>query len=156
MKLRFNCRTIGFATAFAGVSAAAWADPDRQPETADPVLGQPLYQEYCASCHGANLEGQPNWRSPNQDGIMPSPPHDETGHTWHHGDDLIFNYTRLGGQELLARRGVTNFTSAMPAFGEQLSETEIWHIIAFVKSTWSERIRDIQTVRTEAEQLRGN
>ena len=41
------------------------------------------YQEYCASCHGVNLEGQANWRSRNQDGTLPAPPHDETGHTWH-------------------------------------------------------------------------
>ncbi|MDO8276710.1 MAG: hypothetical protein Q7T63_01135 [Burkholderiaceae bacterium] len=25
-----------------------------------------------------------SWRSPGADGRTPAPPHDETGHTWHH------------------------------------------------------------------------
>ena len=54
----------------------------------DAVAGQVLYQENCASCHGANLEGEPDWRSPKEDGRLPAPPHDETGHTWHHGEGL--------------------------------------------------------------------
>ena len=154
--MKSNSRCFGLAALLVLGSAAAWAAPVKQPETADPVLGEPLYQEYCASCHGENLEGEPDWRSAKEDGTLPAPPHDETGHTWHHGDDLLFTYTKLGGQDALARRGVTNFTSGMPGFGEQLSDDEIWHIIAFLKSTWSDRIVEIQAVRTEAEQLRGN
>ncbi|MBL4645745.1 MAG: c-type cytochrome, partial [Rhizobiales bacterium] len=46
--------------------------------------GAVIYAEYCASCHGADLEGQPNWQSPDADGKMPAPPHDQRGHTWHH------------------------------------------------------------------------
>jgi mono/diheme cytochrome c family protein len=56
----------------------------------DIVAGQSLYADSCASCHGANLEGQPNWQSPNADGVLPAPPHDRTGHTWHHDDELLF------------------------------------------------------------------
>ena len=41
------------------------------------ALGQQIYAENCASCHGANLEGQPNWRSPGPEGRLPAPPHDE-------------------------------------------------------------------------------
>ena len=52
------------------------------------------YQEYCASCHGVNLEGQSNWRSRNEDGTLPAPPHDETGHTWHHETEMLFEYTK--------------------------------------------------------------
>ena len=36
----------------------------------DPVivaLGASVYEANCASCHGANLEGQANWRSPGDD-----------------------------------------------------------------------------------------
>ena len=47
----------------------------------DVVAGQSLYADNCASCHGANLEGQPNWQSPDADGVLPAPPHDGTGHT---------------------------------------------------------------------------
>lgn len=132
-----------------------WSGPDIQPADADPTKGAMLYQENCASCHGEELEGEPNWRTVKEDGSLPAPPHDETGHTWHHGDDLIFSYTKLGGKEALARSGITNFASGMPGFGEQLTDEEIWHVIAFLKSNWSERVQEIQAVRTEAEQLRG-
>jgi len=48
------------------------------------VAASENYQELCASCHGVNLEGQPNWREYKADGSLPAPPHDEAGHTWHH------------------------------------------------------------------------
>lgn len=110
--------------------------------------GQSLYLENCASCHGADLEGQENWRSAGDDGVLPAPPHDKTGHTWHHPDSLLFNYTKLGGKELLAAQGIV-FNSGMPAFGDVLSDPEILNVIAFIKSTWSERQRKIQASRTE-------
>ncbi len=110
--------------------------------------GQSLYLENCASCHGADLEGQENWRSAGDDGVLPAPPHDKTGHTWHHPDSLLFNYTKLGGKELLAAQGIV-FNSGMPAFGDVLSDPEILNVIAFIKSTWPERQRKIQASRTE-------
>ena len=79
--------------------------------------GYSNYQEYCASCHGVNLEGQANWRSRNEDGTLPAPPHDETGHTWHHETEMLFEYTKLVGQVTLEAVVVKNFTSGMPAFG---------------------------------------
>ncbi|WP_089885517.1 c-type cytochrome [Citreimonas salinaria] len=111
--------------------------------------GKSLYAEFCASCHGADLEGQPDWQSPGPDGILPAPPHDETGHTWHHADGLLFQYTKLGGREALAVQGVA-FDSGMPGFAGQLSDREIWNILAYIKSTWPEREREVQTARTQA------
>ncbi|MCK0141964.1 cytochrome c [Aliiroseovarius sp. F20344] len=127
-----------------------------QPADSDPTVGAVLYQENCASCHGAKLEGQPDWRSPNDDGTLPAPPHDEFGHTWHHGDGLLFDYTKMGGQMALEQRGVTGFVSGMPGFGETLSDEQIWDILAFIKSTWSSRVQQMQATRTEGEQLKGN
>lgn len=139
--------------------AASWfllggsAQSFGQPEDVDVGAGKTLYQENCASCHGSNLEGQSeDWRSPGEDGLLPAPPHDETGHTWHHGDMLLFTYTQLGGAETLAQQGM-EFESGMPGFGDSLSDQDIWNIIAFIKSTWPERVREIQSVRTEAERL---
>lgn len=129
--------------------------PPKQPLDSDVAVGKTLYKEFCASCHGENLEGQPNWRSQKDDGTLPAPPHDETGHTWHHGDALLFNYTKLGGEAALQSSGITNFKSGMPGFGESLSDQQIWDILAYIKSTWTERIREVQEVRTEGEQLRG-
>ena len=117
-------------------------------EGRDIGAGETLYGDHCASCHGANLEGQRDWRSPNSDGTMPAPPHDETGHTWHHDTQYLFLYTQLGGQDALEEIGVTNFQSAMPAFGEVLSDDEIWDVLAFIQSTWPERVQEIQAART--------
>ena len=113
----------------------------------DPAQGERLYGEYCASCHGANLEGQPNWQSAGEDGRFPAPPHDASGHTWHHSDALLFSYTKFGGQAVMAEQGVA-FDSAMPGFGDRLSDRDIWDILAFIRSTWPERMRQIQEERT--------
>ena len=127
--------------AIAALPALAWGAPD----------GAALYREHCAACHGADLEGQPDWQSPNADGTMPAPPHDETGHTWHHGDRLLVDYIRLGGAAALEARGVTGFRSAMPAFGEVLNDAEIRAILDFIKSHWPERERAYQEQVTAQE-----
>ncbi|TMV10002.1 cytochrome c [Ruegeria sediminis] len=129
---------------------------DRKADLGDPARGAVLYAENCASCHGANLEGQPDWRSPGEDGVLPAPPHDRTGHTWHHGDGLLFDYTKLGGAEMLKRMGVTGVNSGMPGFADSLSDQEIWDILAFIKTSWPERERELQQQRTLAEQMKGN
>ncbi|MBL4613923.1 MAG: c-type cytochrome [Magnetovibrio sp.] len=97
------------------------------------TLGQTLYGANCASCHGKDLRGQPNWREPQEDGTLPAPPHDESGHTWHHDDQLLFNYTKQGG----AGVAPPGFKSAMPGFGECLSDEEIWSVLSYIKSRWS-------------------
>jgi mono/diheme cytochrome c family protein len=130
--------------------AASEAQRGVMPEDIDIVAGKALYAETCAACHGAKLEGQPDWRSPGEDGRLPAPPHDETGHTWHHGDRLLFDYTKLGGRAVMAAQGM-DFDSGMPGFGDQLSDQEIWNILGYIKSTWPERIQDMQAVRTEGE-----
>ena len=109
--------------------------------------GQILYVTNCASCHGINLEGQPNWRSPNGDGILPAPPHDATGHTWHHDNALLFEYTKFGGQGALETRGITDFKSGMPAFKDVISDEDIWNVLAYIRSTWPERNQKTQAGR---------
>lgn len=86
----------------------------------DITHGADLYKTRCASCHGANLVGQPNWQQQNDDGTLPPPQHDETGHSWHHDNELLFNDTKFGGAEALAQRGVTGFNSGMPIVDSDL------------------------------------
>lgn len=109
--------------------------------------GAALYADHCASCHGANLEGQPDWRTPNEDGSLPAPPHNEDGHTWHHDNVLLFEYTKFGGAEALKTRGFNGFNSGMPAFSEALTDDQIWDILAFIRSTWPAKIQEMQTLR---------
>jgi mono/diheme cytochrome c family protein len=129
------------------VSAASSAQAAHELESRDIENGTVLYTENCASCHGANLEGQPDWRVSDENGVLPAPPHDDTGHTWHHDNRLLFEYTKLGGQAALALRGVTGFKSGMPSFSETLSDDEIWEILAFIRSTWPERIQENHLMR---------
>lgn len=147
------------AVLLAGAAAGAWlmtqagTEANTSPESADLAQGEKLYQSYCASCHGANLEGQPDWRSPGPDGALPAPPHDETGHTWHHPDSALFDYTKLGGKTALAAQGV-DFESGMPGFGDQLTDDQIRNVLAYIKSTWPDRQRQIQAERSAAESQR--
>ncbi|WP_164662127.1 cytochrome c [Tropicibacter sp. Alg240-R139] len=113
----------------------------------DLTKGQTLYGEHCASCHGVKLEGQSDWRTPDENGVLPAPPHDETGHTWHHDNQLLFEYTRLGGEEALAARGVTGFASGMPEFSDVITDDDIWDILAYIRSTWPDRVQEIQAGR---------
>lgn len=125
-----------------------------QPATVDVAAGETLYRANCASCHGDRLQGAPDWRTVQGDGTFPPPPHDRTGHTWHHGDALLFNYTKLGGKEMLARGGVAG-ASGMPGFGATLSDQQIWDVIAYIKSTWPPRVQAFQAERTKAERAQG-
>ncbi len=123
----------------------AWAAHDWQGR--DLAAGQILYAEHCAACHGANLEGAPDWRTPNGDGSFPAPPHDASGHTWHHDNALLFDYTKMGGEALLAARGITGVKSGMPGFADSLSDDDIWNVLAYIRSTWPQRIKDLQEAR---------
>lgn len=106
------------------------------------ALGAAVYAKSCADCHGANLEGKPNWRVKNADGTLKPPPHDATGHTWHHPDNLLFKITKDGGQD----GAPAGFTSAMPGFGKNLSDEEIWAVVAYIKSRWPEKIQKRQEI----------
>lgn len=127
--------------------AATAAFADHELDNRDLANGQALYAEQCAACHGANLEEQPEWRTPDENGVLPAPPHDQTGHTWHHDNQLLFEYSKLGGAAALEARGVTGFASGMPGFGETLTDEEIWDILAYIRSTWPKRVQDIQAAR---------
>lgn len=104
------------------------------------ALGERIYVEACASCHGANLEGQPDWQTRNADGKLPAPPHDETGHTWHHPDAQLFAITKFG----LAPIAGADYATDMPAFESTLSDAEILAALAYIKSRWPEQIRGHQ------------
>lgn len=109
---------------------------DTDPEVV--ALGSDVYEANCASCHGADLEGQPNWRSPGDDGQLPAPPHDETGHTWHHDGETLFQLTKYGVGALIDD---PDYASNMPIYEGILTDEEIIAVLSYIKSTWPPEIR---------------
>ncbi len=104
----------------------------RPGDTVVVAQGQAIYQANCASCHGVNLEGQANWQSLNSDGKMPAPPHDQSGHTWHHANGLLFDMTKFGAAKIIG----DDYKSDMLAFGNVLTDEEIIAVLSYIKSTW--------------------
>lgn len=138
------------AAIMVGVAVVAWAFADSgtraDPGDAEQVaLGRTVYAEYCASCHGADLKGQPEWRSRQPNGCLPAPPHDESGHTWHHPDDALFGIVKQG----LGPYAPASYESDMPAFGGALSDEQIWAVLAYIKSTWPSEIQQRHTALSE-------
>ncbi len=102
--------------------------------------GRQVYEDQCASCHGAQLEGQPDWKTPLPSGRLPAPPHDAGGHTWHHPDDILFRIVREGTAAIVGG----GYESDMPGFADVLGDAEIRAVLAYIKSTWPERERGYQ------------
>ncbi len=101
------------------------------------ALGKKVYDAQCAACHGVNLEGQPNWRQRLPSGELPAPPHDASGHTWHHPDGFLFAVTKYG----TLRFAPPGYKSTMGGFAEMLSDAEITAVIAYIKAAWPPEIR---------------
>jgi mono/diheme cytochrome c family protein len=132
---------LGIAVAGLGlVGAWPWLAAQTSNGDSSATLGKTLYAKLCATCHGANLEGQRDWKSPLASGRMPAPPHDASGHTWHHADGVLFRITREGPAAVVGG----SYQSDMPGFGNIMSDEEIRAVLAFIKSTWPEQEREYQ------------
>lgn len=135
-------RGFAIAAVLAGAAVFAWAWPFGQ-DSGEPAIiaeGRQLYAGNCASCHGAELQGQPDWKSPLPSGRLPAPPHDASGHTWHHPDGVLFRITKEGPAAVVGG----DYESDMPGFAGVLSDDEIRAVLVFIKSTWPERERAYQ------------
>ena len=140
MTAAIRCLWLGIAVAmsFRAMSLAAAEEPTKA-EPDDPALvarGKIVYDQHCASCHGAKLEGQPDWRKRLPNGRVPAPPHDPTGHTWHHSDKQLFDLTKIGPAGLLP-----GYQSDMPGFKDILGDADIWAVLSYIESTWPPEIR---------------
>jgi len=141
MRSRVLAVLIGAAALVAGVVYLVEM-PDANGANADPrdpdlvAAGRAVYEAQCASCHGADLEGEPDWRARRADGRLPAPPHDETGHTWHHPDALLFGLTKYGPAAIIG----DGYESDMPGFEDVLSDDEIRAALAYIKSRWPAEI----------------
>jgi mono/diheme cytochrome c family protein len=141
-------RAIGNLVIFVGWVGAAQAEgifPYTDPNVVN--LGRDVYAENCASCHGADLKGEPNWRDRDEEGYLPAPPHDETGHTWHHPDKQLFLITKYGTEAMVGN----GYRSRMAGYEEILTDVEILAVLAFIKSTWPKRIIDRHNMMNAAQ-----
>ena len=102
--------------------------------------GQQVYVQNCAKCHGQNAEGAPNWVTPGPDGLYPPPPHDDSGHTWHHSDRVLYETIYGGMGDPLH----PDLPLRMPAFGNKLADADIRAVIEYFKSLWSDANREWQ------------
>ena len=103
--------------------------------------GESIFRANCAACHGANGEGQPDWYIRKADGLLPAPPLNGDGHTWHHGDGTLYRIVSQGGA-IYESPDLPNYKSGMPAFGETLSHEEIIAVISYVKSLWGDKMAE--------------
>jgi mono/diheme cytochrome c family protein len=130
--------TLGLTLGSTACQEHSAEDPAAMTSPADPAnaeqvaAGEAIYRTHCATCHGEQLQGQPNWQEALPDGGYPAPPHDGSGHTWRHPDQALFEATRYGG----ASSAGPDVVSRMAGFEAILSEDEIWATIAFIKSRW--------------------
>ncbi len=129
-----SCAPAGDATLVAPTDTPEAAIPTPDPQVV--AAGESLYQTYCAACHGVDLEGEANWRLPKEDGSLPAPPHDSSGHTWHHPDALLLEIITQGGNPASG--------GSMPRFGQTLTQEQMGSILAFIKTYWESDQRDIQ------------
>jgi len=132
------------AAAAAIISACSQGGETGEPLDPDRVVhGGELYQQNCASCHQPDLSGDPDWKTPNDDGSFRPPPHDSSGHTWHHSDRVLLKIIRDGSDFPQSR---------MPTFGDKLTDDDIEAILDFFKENWGPEERAYQQQVTEQDQ----
>lgn len=129
--------------------SATFIDPENPEQV---MQGKAIYAYSCAACHGKKLQGQPNWRERLTSGRLPAPPHDRTGHTWHHPDAVLFDLVKNG--LVPERTAPAGYQSDMPAFGGLLSDEQIIAVLAYIKSTWPSDVVRMQKEVTEQQQRR--
>ncbi len=103
--------------------------------------GAELYAENCVVCHQADLSGDPDWKTPAKDGGFRPPPHDSTGHTWHHADDVLAAIVLTGYDFPVPE-------SRMPQFAGTLTEDDVRAILEFIKTSWGPDERAYQWEQT--------
>ena len=93
--------------------------------TALVARGRQLYAIHCASCHGAEMEGQVGWQNRPLELSAPAPPLNATGPTPQRSDQELFRTIQQGSLE----------PQAMPAF-PNLPGSDIWALVSAIKATW--------------------
>lgn len=88
------------------------------PDVESIAIGQALFTENCVPCHGP--EGRGN--GPTARTLSPPPADFAAGHTATHTDGDLYFWILQGIED-----------TAMPAFGDQLTEEQAWHLVNYVR-----------------------
>lgn len=88
------------------------------PDSASITRGQELYQANCVTCHGPEGRGD----GPGAIGLTPPPADFTAGHTESHPDGDLYYWIKEGIKD-----------TAMPAFGDQFDDEDIWHLVNYVR-----------------------
>ena len=115
--------------------------PPPELDTDQVSRGATLYATHCAVCHRPDLSGDPLWQTPAPDGGYRPPPHDSTGHTWHHADQVLIDIVLVGYDFEVPE-------SRMPQFAGILTADEVRAILEFFKSSWGPEERRHQWEQT--------
>ncbi len=111
---------VGGTAAVRAASGVAPSVPARNPVPAIPQsveLGRRIYEVYCAACHGPQGAGDgPATAS------LAQRPADLRVHVPMHPDGLLYVWIRDGVPG-----------TAMPAFGDRLTEEERWHVVNYLR-----------------------
>jgi len=148
-------RVIGWLSIAASLTAAivvGWGAARVPPSAATHIAdandtamvsrGKRIYAVHCASCHGRYLQGQPLWQLVDDYAGRRAPAQDETGHTWQHSDEDLFEVTKYGRFASAPSR----YVSYMPAFRDELSDQQILATLAFIKARWPLGLRVAQAM----------
>lgn len=92
-------------------------------QDAEASVGEAVFRQNCAACHGPNAEGKDL-----------APPLNRTGHAHHHPDWELY---------MVIAEGKVGF-GQMPAWKDTLSEHEIRSVVAYIKTLWEEDQRRFQ------------
>jgi len=126
--------------ALLGLATAAHGGEGASAHAGRVDTGQRIYRTQCSACHGAHGEGAPGWERPDRRGELPAPPHDSHGHTWKHGDGMLYRIVRDGWRDPFNKTE----RLTMPAFGHTLTPENTRAVIEYLKTLWTPAQRRFQ------------
>jgi mono/diheme cytochrome c family protein len=115
-------RLLGLAVVLLAATAAAEL-------RGDATRGRELYAEKCVLCHGGRGEGW-DWGKKVEKPPVPVP--DLATVASQRDDAFLFAVVRDGGEAV----GQSRF---MPPFGFQLSDQEVWDVVAYIRTLKASR-----------------
>lgn len=107
------------------------AAPDRWYTQAQVNSGNQIYHTQCATCHGEQAEGQPNWQERGPLGYYPAPPLNGSGHSAQHSLPQMLTTLDSGGGPL---------GGTMPSFADVLNDGDKRAVIAYIQSLWPDSV----------------